>query len=74
MLVNFFQDVDMIIKVVAQVEATKQLPAIKIRMLLKIYSSWTKHNLLPNDALANNKVTLLDNVDIWLADSAWSDT
>ena len=41
-LVDFIQDVDTIIKVVAKARATKQLPATKVRMPLLIYSSWTK--------------------------------
>jgi hypothetical protein len=60
--------------VVAIAQATKQLPATSIRMLLYMYSYWTNHNLLPKDLSVNNKLTLLDNVDTWLADSAWSDT
>jgi hypothetical protein len=73
-LVVFLQHVDMIITDVANAQATKELPAVSIRMLLSIYSYWTEHNFLPKDALADNKVTLLDNADTWLADGAWSDT
>ena len=74
MLVDFLQHVDMIIKVVADTQATKQLPYIEIQMLLSIYSYWTKNNLLPNYRLADNKVTLLDHADEWLANGARSDT
>jgi hypothetical protein len=74
-LVVFLRHVDMIIRVVANAQATtKQLPASTIRLLLSIYSYWTEHNLLPEDMLASNKPTLLDNVDAWLADSALCDT
>jgi hypothetical protein len=73
-LVEFLQHVDGIITVVTNVQAKKQLPAICMRMLLHVYSYWTEHNLLPKDLFANNKSTLLDIVDRWLADSAWSDT
>jgi hypothetical protein len=73
-LLAFLQHVDIIIMVVAIAQATKQLPATSIRMLLYMYSYWTNHNLLPKDLSVNNKPTLLDNVDTWLADSAWSDT
>lgn len=63
MLARSLQDVDAIIMDVANVQATKQLP-ISIEMLLGMYSYWTGHNPLPkDDALADNKVTLLDTVD-----------
>ena len=71
---KFLGHVVAIIAVVANAEATKQLPAIAIRMLLNVYSYWTDHNLLPKKELfSDNKLTLLDRVDMWLADSAWSD-
>ena len=73
-LVVFLRHVDMIINVVANTQATKQLPYIKIQMLLSIYSNWTKNNLLSNDRLADNNVTLLDRADEWLAKGARSDT
>ena len=73
-LLSFLKHVDMIIKVVADTQATKQLSYIKIQMLLNIYSIWTNYNLLPNDRLADNKVTLLDHADEWLAEGARSDT
>jgi hypothetical protein len=73
-LVEFLQHVDGIIKIVTNLQAKKQLPAIIIRMLLYVYSYWTKHNLLPKDMFADNKPTFLDHVDTWLADGAWSDT
>jgi hypothetical protein len=72
-LVYFLKHVDMIIKVV-DTQATKQLSYMHIQMLLNIYWYWTNHNLLPNDRLADNKVTLLDHADEWLAQGASSDT
>jgi hypothetical protein len=72
-LLSFLKHVDMIIKVVADTQATKQLSYIKIQMLLNIYSIWTNYNLLPNDRLADNKVTLLDHADGWLNEGARSD-
>jgi hypothetical protein len=70
------QDVDMIIRVAAKTQATKatkatkQLSPASILMLLNIYSYREKHNFLPKDIdlLANNKVTLLDKADTWLAE------
>ena len=73
-LVEFFKHVDAIINIVADAQATKQLPDMDIRMLLNIYSYWMNHNLRPYDPLANNKPTLLDEADAWLAEGALSDT
>jgi len=73
-LMMFLQHVDAIIKAVANAKAKKQLPAIRIQMLLSIYAYWTKHNLLPKDMFAANHLTLLDKADVWLAAGAWSDT
>src|SRR5712672_1409535 len=39
-----------------------------------IYSYWSEHNILPKDALAKNKITLLDAADTLLAAGASSDT
>jgi len=69
-LADFLGHVDLIIKTVDNAEATKHLSTTSIEMLLNIYSYWTEHNLLPRDALAKNKITLLDNADTWLAGSA----
>ena len=69
-LVLFLQHVDMVITDVANAQDTKELPAISIRMFLSIYSYWTEHNLLPKDSLADNRLTLLDNADAWLAKGA----
>jgi len=66
-LLKFFDHVDLIIRTVTQAQATKQLSASKIQMLIGMYSSWTGHNLLPRDPLADNQVTLLDNADAFLA-------
>jgi hypothetical protein len=73
-LVVFLQQVGMIIDIAALAQATKQLSAVSIRMLLSAYSYWTEHNLLPEDLHADSPVTLLDDVDKWLADGAWSGT
>jgi hypothetical protein len=73
-LVAFLQQVDMIIDVVAMAQATKELPAVSIQMFLSACSYWTENNLLPEDLHADNTVTLLDDVDKWLADGAWSST
>ena len=70
MLVDFLQHVDAVVMVVTKAQATKQLSTISMKMLLSIYSYWTQHNLLPEDVVANNKVTLLDNADTWLTESA----
>jgi hypothetical protein len=69
-LVKFLKHVDAIIMIVAVAQTTKQLSTISIKMLLRIYSYWTKHDLLPKDSLADKKVTLLDNADAWLAEGA----
>jgi len=69
-LLDFLQHVDMIIKVVAKAQVTDQpLPTTSIEMLLNIYEIWTESNLLPKDANPN-RITLLDNADTWLAESA----
>jgi hypothetical protein len=69
-LLDFLQHVDGITKTVAKAQRTKQLSIINTQMLLDIYQYWKKVKLLPEDSLANNRVTLLDNADMWLADSA----
>ncbi len=70
MLVDFLPHVDGIIKTVDNAQATKQLSTASIQMLLGIYSYWMEYNLFPKDALADNKITLLDDVDTWMADGA----
>jgi len=52
MLAVFLQHVDVIIRIVGHAEATKQLSTITIQILLSMYSYWTEHHLLPQDALA----------------------
>ena len=71
-LVAFLQDVDRIIEIVARAQTTKQLSTMFIKMLLRVYSYWTEHNLLPKDSgsLPDNKLTLLDAADTWLASGA----
>ena len=71
-LLTFLKQVDQIIT--RTTTTTDQFPIAFIKMLVWIYSSWTHHNLLPHDPPADNKLTLLDRADDWLAESAWSDT
>jgi hypothetical protein len=68
-LVEFLDDVHKIITIVKR-HTPGQLPNLFIRMLLTMYSSWTKHDLLAKDSLADKKVKLLDRADVWLAGSA----
>jgi hypothetical protein len=69
-LMKFLRHVEAIIEIVTNAQATEHLSTIEIQTLIKIYSYWTKHNLLPKDSLADDKlkVTLLDNADAWLAE------
>jgi hypothetical protein len=69
-LVAFLDHLDMIVKIVANAQTTKQLPTTCIKILLWMYSYWTQHDLLPEDSLTDKKVTLLDRADAWLADGA----
>jgi hypothetical protein len=62
--------VENIISDVADAEYIDQFPTFSMRKLQAVYSEWTKHNLLPNNDLANSKLTLLDMADNWLAESA----
>ena len=63
---------DSIIKKVAMAQTKKQLPAGFIKLLLRMYSFWTEHKLLPEDSLPDNlnRFTLLDLADAWLASGA----
>jgi hypothetical protein len=69
-LLAFLEDVDLIIKSVAQAQTTKKLSTTVIKMLRAMFSYWTKHDLLPKDLQADKKLTLLDNADALLADGA----
>ena len=69
-LANFLEGVDWVIMEVANAQTTRQLSTNFIRRLLMIYLYWTKHDLLPEDSLADKKVKLLDHADAWLAESA----
>ena len=71
-LLEFLTHVDSIIQIVrlAIAHPTKPLSTGFIQMLLWMYSYWTEHNLLPDDSLPDNKLTLLDAADTWLASSA----
>jgi hypothetical protein len=73
-LAMFFRNVNTIILAVAKAQATKKLTDTSMRLILGIYSYWTEHNLLPDLSVAGDKLTLLDHVDMWLAESAWSDS
>jgi hypothetical protein len=53
---------------------TKQFDDTSIQLILNIYAYWTKQNLLPNLLVDDDRPTLLDHVDTWLAESAWSDS
>jgi hypothetical protein len=74
MLMNFLQHVDAIIDIVADARHTKQFSNIAIQIFINIYWYWKKHNLLPKDEPADNKVTLLDQADARLAEGACADT
>jgi len=73
-LAEFFLHMDRIIKIVDNAKATKKLSMKHTRILICTHSYWMAQNLLPQNALVENKRTLLDHVDTWLADSACSDT
>ena len=68
-LLNFFFHVDTIITS-ATTTTTEQFPTEFIKMLLGIYTYWSNNNLLPKDPPADKRLTLLDNADAWLAESA----
>ena len=68
MLLKFLYHVDMIIT--RTTTMTRQFPTTFIKVLLAMYSYWTHNDLLPNDPPADNKLTLLDRADTWLAESA----
>ncbi len=69
-LMTFLGHLEMIILAVANAQATKKLSPMHMEMLLKMYSHWTNHNLLPNDELTDSKLTLLDHAEMWLDKSA----
>jgi len=68
----FLSQVGLIIKIVKKAEATKQVAASSMEFLRSTYLCWTlpKYNILPNDGLAGNNLTLLDMADKWLFDGA----
>ena len=68
-LLEFLHNVDRIIAVTTTT-TTDQFPTVFIKALLGLYSSWTHNDILPKDPLADNKLTLLDRADTWLAKSA----
>ena len=69
MLLEFLYHVDRIINMTTTM-TTEQFPTIFIKLLLGVYSYWTHNDLLPKDPPADNKLTLLDHADTWLAESA----
>jgi hypothetical protein len=69
-LMEFLRHVDTIIDIVADARDTKQFSDIDIQIFINIYWYWKKHNLLPKDEPADNKVTLLDQADARLAEGA----
>jgi len=68
-LLTFLYYVDRIITMTTTM-TTDQFPTIFIKALLRTYSYWTHNGLLPKDSPADNKLTLLDRADTWLAESA----
>ena len=68
-LLKFLSHVDRITDVTTKALTTKQLSANFIKILLRTYSYWTHNNLLLKDP-SDNKLTLLDRADTWLAHSA----
>jgi hypothetical protein len=73
-LVRFFRQVRGIILAVNHAQTLNELSESRIQMILGIYSKWTNHNLLPDLDAAGDKLTLLDRLDKWLVDGAWSDS
>ena len=53
----FLKHVDQFITMTTM--TTEEFPTIVIKMLLRAYSYWTHHNLLPKDPPADNKLTRL---------------
>jgi hypothetical protein len=68
-LLTFLYHVERIITM-TKTMTTNQFPTSYIKVLLGAYSSWTHKGLLPKDSPADNKLTLLDRADTWLAESA----
>ena len=69
-LLKFLHHVGIITKASTKALTTKQVSVTFIKTLLRMYSYWTHHNLLPKDPPADNTLTLLDLADTWLAESA----
>ena len=68
-LLNFLYHVDTIITTATAI-TTEQFPTEFIKMLLGMYTYWSHNGLLPKDPPADKRLTLLDNADAWLAESA----
>jgi hypothetical protein len=70
-LLRFLDDVDRILTATTTVTmTTEQFSTTYIKLLLGTYTYWTHHGLLPKGSPADNKLTLLDRADTWLAKSA----
>jgi hypothetical protein len=70
-LLKFLDGVGRIITTTETVTATmEEFSTSYIKFLLGTYTYWTHHGLLPKDSSADNKFTLLDHADTWLAESA----
>ncbi len=65
-LMEFLTHVDIILTTVAYAQDTQTLSPSDIDILIRIYSHWTNHNLLPKDELADSRLTLLDKAERWL--------
>ena len=68
MLLTFLDHVERIITITTM--TTEQFRTSFIKALLGTYSYWTHNGLLPRDSPTDNKLTLLDHADTWLAESA----
>ena len=68
-LLEFLTHVAGIINAVTDAEHIYPFPTSTTRMLCSMYLTWTNDNLLPNEDLADNTLTLLDIADSWLAES-----
>ena len=68
-LLGFLYYVDRLVTITTTM-TTKQFRATFIKFLIGLYSYWTHNNLLPKDSAADDKLTLLDYADTWLAESA----
>ena len=68
-LLKFLTHVANIINAVLNAQHMDHFPTSTTKMLRSRYLTWRNDNLLPNEDLADNKLTLLDKADSWLAES-----